>query len=151
MTYTIKDVSSITGLSIFTIRFYDKEGLLPFVSRSKSGNRIFTDTDINLIKTICCLKDTGMPIKDIKRYINYVMEGTSTIDSRKVLFQEHRNAILKKISELTDNLNLIDSKLEIYNSPDAVELISKHIQIVNDEKDSYCLLSQFAKIHEPKE
>ena len=76
LTYTIKDVAKIFGLSIYTIRFYDKEGLLPFVSRNKSGNRVFTESDVNLIKTICCLKNTGMQIKDIKKYIDFCMEGT---------------------------------------------------------------------------
>lgn len=52
-------------------------------SRNKSGIRIFTESDLKLIKIICCLKNTGMQIKDIKKYIDFSMEGASTIDSRK--------------------------------------------------------------------
>jgi len=81
--YTIKDISKILGLSIYTIRFYDKQGLLPFVSRNKSGNRAFTESDLDLFKMICCLKKTGMQIKDIKKYIDLCMKGASTIDLRK--------------------------------------------------------------------
>lgn len=134
MTYTIKDVARITGLSIFTIHFYDKEGLLPFVSRNKSGIRVFTESDINQIMTICCLKNTGMQIKDIKKYIDYCMEGTGTINSRKELFAEHRAKIISQINALHENLKLIDSKLEIYSSPNAAEIINALRRIVDDEK-----------------
>lgn len=134
MTYTIKDVAQKTGLSIFTIRFYDKEGLLPFVSRNKSGIRVFTESDINQMMTICCLKNTGMQIKDIKKYIDYCMEGASTIDARKELFVEHRNEIINQINALNENLKLIDSKLEIYSSSNAAEIINELRRIVDDEK-----------------
>ncbi len=134
MTYSIKDVAKISGLSIFTIRFYDKEGLLPFVSRNNVGIRVFTDSDINQIMTICCLKNTGMQIKDIKKYIDYCMEGAETIDFRRELFEEHRNEIIKQINALNENLKLIDSKLKIYSSPNAKEIINKQRQIVDYEK-----------------
>jgi DNA-binding transcriptional MerR regulator len=148
MTNTIKDVSEITGLSIFTIRFYDKEGLLPFVSRNKSGIRMFTESDINQIKTICCLKNTGMQIKDIKKYIDFCMEGTDTIDSRKKLLLEHRKEIINQIQALTENLKLVDSKLKIYTSPNAVEIINEQIRKVNDEKRENCLLSHYTHINQ---
>ena len=65
MTYSIKEVAEKTNLSIYTLRFYDKQGLLPFVSRNASGYRTFTEGDLHLLKTICCLKETGMKIADI--------------------------------------------------------------------------------------
>ena len=148
MTYTVKDVSKITGLSIFTIRFYDKEGLMPFVSRNQSGIRVFTESDINQIMTICCLKNTGMQIKDIKKYIDYCMEGTDTIDSRRCLFVEHRNVIINQIAALNENLKLIDSKLEIYSSPNAVEIINEHRKIVEDQKRENGLPSCYTHIHQ---
>lgn len=144
MTYTIKDVSEITGLSIFTLRFYDKEGLLPFVSRNKSGIRVFTESDISQIKTICCLKNTGMQIKDIKKYIDFSMEGAVSIDARKKLFMEHRNEIISQINALTENLKLIDSKLEVYTSPNAAKIINEQIKRVNEEKRQNCLISHYA-------
>jgi len=148
MTYTVKDVSKITGLSIFTIRFYDKEGLMPFVSRNQSGIRVFTESDINQIMTICCLKNTGMQIKDIKKYIDYCMEGTDTIDSRRGLFVEHRNVIINQIAALNENLKLIDSKLEIYSSPNAVEIINEHRKIVEDQKRENGLPSCYTHINQ---
>lgn len=147
MTYTIKDVAKKTGLSIFTLRFYDKEGLLPFVSRNKSGTRVFTESDINQILTICCLKNTGMQIKDIKRYIEYCMEGASTVDSRKELFTKHRNKIINQINTLNENLKLIDSKLEIYSSPNAAEIINELRRIVDDDKHENGLPSCYIQVN----
>jgi DNA-binding transcriptional MerR regulator len=131
----------MTGLSIFTIRFYDKEGLLPFVARNQSGIRVFTDSDIKQMKTICCLKNTGMQIKDIKKYIEFCMAGADTIESRKKLLFEHRNEVENQIRALNENLKLIDEKLEIYTSPDAVEIINGQIRRVIDEKREHGLLS----------
>lgn len=134
MTYSIGEVAKILGLSIYTIRFYDKEGLLPFVSRNKSGNREFTESDLNLFKIICCLKNTGMHIKEIKKYIELCMEGADNIDIRKELLLEHKKEILKQMNTLNENLNLIDSKIQIYASPDAVEIVNEQIKKASSEK-----------------
>lgn len=134
MIYTIKDVSKISGLSIFTIRFYNKVGLLPFVLKNNSGIRVFTESDVNLIQMICCLKNTGMKIKDIKKYIDMCMEGTDTIDSRKKMLLEHRKEILANIDALNDNLKLIDSKIESYDSRNAAQIVNAQLKKLNDEK-----------------
>ncbi|HEX9027179.1 MAG TPA: MerR family transcriptional regulator [Clostridium sp.] len=134
MTYTIKDISKMFDVSIYTIRFYDKEGLLPFVLRNKSGNRVFTESDVSLFGTICCLKNTGMQLKDIKKYIDFCMEGSSTIDERKKLLLAHQEVILNQINELNENMNLIRSKIEKYTSPDAVQIINEERKKVHEEK-----------------
>lgn len=140
MTYTIKDISEMFGISIYTIRFYDKEGLLPFVLRNKSGNRVFTESDVGLIRIICCLKNTGMQIKDIKKYINFCMDGASTIDLRKKLLSEHEEVIINQINALNENLHLIRSKIEKYESPNAFEIVSEERRKVLDEKRENNLL-----------
>jgi DNA-binding transcriptional MerR regulator len=140
LTYTIKDVAKILGLSIYTIRFYDKEGLLPFVSRNKSGNREFTESDLNLFKMICCLKKTGMQIKDIKKYIDFCMEGVGTIDLRKKLLLEHQKIIINQIDSLNENLDLIHLKIAMYESPNAVEIINEQRKKSSDEKHENNLL-----------
>ena len=134
MTYTIKDISEKFGISIYTIRFYDKEGLLPFVLRNKVGNRVFTESDVGLFGIICCLKNTGMQIKDIKKYIDFCMLGASTIDERKDLLLEHEEVIMNQIKTLNENLNLIHSKIEKYESPNAVEIINEERRLVHAEK-----------------
>jgi DNA-binding transcriptional MerR regulator len=83
MTYTISQVAKKLNVTIYTIRYYDKEGLFPFLDRTASGNRIFKEQDIEWIDLICCLKSTGMQIKDIRTLIeNCTLENAvlETID-----------------------------------------------------------------------
>lgn len=140
MTYSIKDIAEMFNISIYTIRFYDKEGLLPFVLRNKAGNRVFTESDVGLFRTICCLKDTGMQIKDIKKYIDLCMEGTETIDLRKKLLLEHEEVIINQIKNLNKNLDHIRWKVEKYGSDNAFEIISEERRMIQDEKRENNLL-----------
>jgi DNA-binding transcriptional MerR regulator len=117
--YTINEVANICNISPHTIRFYDKEGLLPFVSRNSTGNRQFSDSDLNVIKLICCLKNTGMQVKEIRRYIDLVMQGTGTSPQRKQIMIEHRKEVINQIDNLKKNLNIIDLKIALYDSEDS--------------------------------
>lgn len=65
MSYSISEVAEKLNLTVYTLRYYDKEGLMPFVERSSNGTRLFKDSDIDALKVIECLKSTGMPIKEI--------------------------------------------------------------------------------------
>ena len=67
MGYSIGQVSKKTGLGVHTLRYYEKEGLLPFVSKTSSGLRTYSDNDLGWIKMIECLKATGMPLTGIKQ------------------------------------------------------------------------------------
>ncbi|ANK62371.1 MerR family transcriptional regulator [Loigolactobacillus backii] len=134
MTYTIKEVAQKVGLSIYTLRFYDKQGLLPFVMRNAAGYRTFTDSDLSIIHTICYLKNTDMKISDIRQYIDYVMVGPATIDKRAKLLSEQRNKVLAKQKQLTESLGEIDYKLNIYNSPEAEQIIKQARAYVKNEK-----------------
>lgn len=116
MTYTIKQVAEKVNLSVHTLRYYDKEGLLPFVSRDKAGNRVFTDVDLDWLGLICCLKNTGMPIKQIGTYIQWCMQGDCSLEARRQLLIEHREAVIQQISELTRSLGAINYKIEHYNT-----------------------------------
>lgn len=129
--YTINEVANICNISPYTLRFYDKEGLLPFISRNHSGNRQFSDSDLNVIKLICCLKNTGMQVKDIKRYIDLAMQGQETSGQRKQIMIEHRKNVLNQIDDLKKNLNIIDLKIALYDTDDGSSLSSLFI-----EKDS---------------
>jgi DNA-binding transcriptional MerR regulator len=103
MRYSIKQVAAKTGLSAYTLRFYDKAGLLPFVARDASDYRAFTEGDLLLLKTICCLKDTGMAIADIRQYINLVMAGPKTAKQRATMLQQHRATVVAKQKALAEN------------------------------------------------
>lgn len=114
--YSIKDVARLCGLSAYTIRFYDKEGLLPFITRNGTGNRQFSESDLDMIRLICCLKNTGMQIKEIKRYINLFMEGDHTVPYRKQMMIDHRASILNQISELQTQMGVIEMKIAFYEA-----------------------------------
>lgn len=81
MYYSIGQVAAKTGLTVHTLRYYEKEGLLPFVRKSSSGLRMFSDNDLGWLSIIECLKETGMPLKGIKQYIDWFREGDSPCPS----------------------------------------------------------------------
>jgi len=116
MGYSIAEVAEKTHLTTHTLRFYEKEGLLPFVNRSDSGNRDFIDKDLEWLELICCLKKTGMPIKKIKEYIQLCLEGDSTLEVRRQIFLNHREEVVNGIADLQKNLEKIDCKINYYHS-----------------------------------
>ncbi len=116
MGYTISQVAEKFDLTTHTLRYYDKEGLLPFVERNKAGNREFSDNNLDWLKRICCLKNTGMPIKQIKQYIEWCLQGDETLEIRRQMYLDHRKEVLKQIDDLTANLKIIDYKLEFYET-----------------------------------
>ena len=76
MIYTVGEAAAKIGVNPSTLRYYDKEGLLPFVERSGGGIRMFKETDLEWLSTIECLKKTGMPIKEIKQFIDWCIRAT---------------------------------------------------------------------------
>lgn len=126
MIYTINQVADQFDLPAHTLRYYDKEGLLPFISRDKNGNRLFSVRDLNWVALICCLKNTGMPIKEIKQYSDWCKEGSQRFDERKNLLISHREQVLKQIEDLSKNLELIDSKIATYEDPELAKKMDAH-------------------------
>ena len=144
MSYSIKEVSQKVGLSIYTLRFYDKQGLLHFVARNDAGYREFTDGDLNLIHTICCLKETGMKISDIRQYIEFVMAGPETVDSRKNLLLSHRQEVLEKQKKIEESLQEIDYKIGMYSSEDAKKQVALEVNSAIAEKEKHGLSNPYA-------
>jgi len=114
--YSINEVASMCDITAHTLRYYDKEGLLPFVERNSAGNRTFSARDVEIVKLICCLKNTGMPIKAISKYISMLMQGEETIEARREMMINHRKEVLKQMNELKLNLNIINLKIKYYDS-----------------------------------
>ncbi len=106
----IGEISTLTGMSISTLRYYDKAGLLPNIKRDKSGIRIFSEQDIQSLKIIECLKISGMKIQDIKKFMLWCQEGDATIDKRLKLFQEQEKKLRNEIKKLNQSLDLIKYK-----------------------------------------
>ncbi len=116
MQCTIKEAAERVNLTAYTIRYYDKEGLLPFVERDDAGNRVFNDKDMEWLVLICCLKNTGMPIKKIKEYIEWCLEGDESMEIRRQILVEHRQNVLDQMGELKHNLEKINHKIDHYSS-----------------------------------
>ena len=116
MIYTVGEVAKKLNVATSTLRYYDKEGLLPFVERSSGGMRVFKDEDMSWLKIIECLKKTGMPIKDIKHFIDYCMEGDSKIDERLSIIQSQRDAVIKQMKEMQEMLDMLSFKCWYYET-----------------------------------
>ena len=105
MTYTIGEMAKKLGVAPSTLRYYDKEGLLPSVERSEGGVRIFQDADMGHLSTIKCLKRTGMSIQE-----------NETIGERMELIDRRREAVLEQIAQLQDTLHTLDYKHWFYET-----------------------------------
>ena len=116
MTYTIGDIAQKIGLTPSTLRYYDKEGLLPFVDRTESGIRRFKDSDMEWLSIIECLKYTGMSIKEIKAFIDWCMEGDASLSQRYELFLERKRETEKQIKMLQNSLDIINYKCWYYKT-----------------------------------
>ncbi|WOO36626.1 MerR family transcriptional regulator [Anaerocolumna sp. AGMB13020] len=112
--YTIKQVSAKTGLTIYTLRYYDKEGLLPLVKRTPTGIRKFSDDDIAWIGLICCLKNSGMSIEKIKEFMILCLKGEETVEPRKDILLLHKQHILEQMKELQNSLDTVNYKIDHY-------------------------------------
>ena len=105
MNYTIKKVSEMTGLSIPTIRYYDKEGLLPDLQRKESGYRVFSEQDLEAIDLIECFKESGLTIKEIRRFMSLVKQGDGTLAERLAIFQAHVARLEEKMAAVQNALD----------------------------------------------
>lgn len=115
-TYTISEVAKELNLTVYTLRYYDKEGLMPFVERTPSGNRLFKESDLSALKVIECLKATGMPIKEIKNFIDWCSEGDATLQQRYDMFLERRANVEAQMEELRKTMEVIEHKCLYYKT-----------------------------------
>lgn len=113
--YTMKEVSKQVGISYETLKYYCKEGLVPNVKRDKNNYRIFDEKNVAWLKGLQCLKKCGMSIKDMKLYMNYCLQGPSTIPERKGMLNKSKEALLNQIKEINECINFIDNKQAFYD------------------------------------
>ena len=111
--YTIGQISKMFDLPVSTLRYYDKEGLFPNMERT-SGIRKFSESEIEALHVIECLKKTGMEIKDIKQFMDWCAEGPSTYSNRKKLFEDRKKALEEQLQELEKNMAMINFKCWYY-------------------------------------
>lgn len=115
-TYTISEVAQELNLTVYTLRYYDKEGLMPFVERTPNGIRRFKESDIEALKVIECLKSTGMPIKEIKNFFDWCSEGDSTLQQRYDMFIDRKAIVEAQIEELKKTMEVIEHKCRYYKT-----------------------------------
>ena len=110
MFYTVGEVAARMGIAASALRYYDKEGLLPFVERSDGGIRVFKESDFEWLSIIECLKHTGMSIKEIKKFIDWCMEGDSTIEKRLALIRQQQSVMKERIAQMQETMKILDYK-----------------------------------------
>ena len=113
--YTIGQVSVMFSLPISTLRYYDKEGLFPNIER-QSGIRKFSENEIEALRVIECLKASGLEIKDIKQFMDWVKEGESTYEKRRDLFEARKKAVEEEIANLQKMLDMVKFKCWYYET-----------------------------------
>lgn len=116
MVYTVGEMAKRLDIPPSTLRYYDKEGLLPFVERSSGGIRMFRDSDVEWLQIIHCMKKAGMSIRDIREYIQLALQGDDTIDARLAMFRRQREAILAQMEELRQTLETVKYKCWFYET-----------------------------------
>lgn len=133
MIYTVGEMAKQLNVAASTLRYYDKEGLLPFLERSSSGTRLFNDAAVSWLKTIECLKKTGMPIKDIKHFIDSCMQGDSKINERLSIIESQRDAVIKQMNEMQEMLEMLNYKCWYYETAKEAGTCAVHDDMQTDK------------------
>lgn len=113
--YTIQEACKRTGLSAHTLRYYEKENLLPNILRSAGGFRQYTDEDMEALAMICCLKNTGMSLQKISRFMALTREGDQTLAARCEMLNKHRQTVFEKMQEMQRYLDKVTWKCNFFS------------------------------------
>ena len=131
--FRIKDVSELLGISTYTLRYYEKIGLLKFVKRDENGIREFEPNDLIVISTIIYLRKTGMPLKEIKNYLQLAENGIDTVEQRKEMFLKQKQKVREQMRVLDKSMEVINHKLNFYD-----EAAKKHsMDVCRDERKKW--------------
>lgn len=114
--YTIQQTSGLTGLSVHTLRYYERIALLAPIGRADNGHRRFSEGEVERIKLLSRMLETKMPLEDIRRYAALVAEGEASIPERGRILSTHREKIVHQLAALQETLTIIDRKLTVYQS-----------------------------------
>lgn len=119
MVYTVGEMAKLLGVTASTLRYYDKEGLLPFVERSSGGIRMFRESDIEWLRVIECMKKAGMSIKDIRQYIELALKSDDTIELRLMMFRRQKEVLQQKMAEMQHTMAMVEYKCWYYETAKA--------------------------------
>ncbi len=112
--FSIKEASERLGLAAHTIRYYEKEGLLPFIQRDQHRNRIFEQRDLDWINLMTCFRMTGMTVTALKQIVDLALQGDSTIPQRKAILEAHKLELTRRQVELDRAFDAVNQKLSTY-------------------------------------
>lgn len=126
MEYSVKQVSEKLGISVYTLHYYDKEGLLPFIKKKENGTRVFTEDDVEWVDMILALREIDMPIAKIKEYISLLVQGEVTLSQRRTLITQYREYLEYRMQAMKKCLDITSRKLNEYD---------KGVQDILDEKE----------------
>ncbi len=113
---TISEVSKKFEISVDTLRYYERIGLIPAVPRNQSGLRDYDEDSCNWIEFIKCMRRAGLPIEVLIEYVSLFREGDKTLDARKELLIEQRELLCKKIEDMNKTLERLDYKISLYQN-----------------------------------
>ncbi|WP_176584397.1 MerR family transcriptional regulator [Priestia megaterium] len=115
MEYHIKETAAKVGLPTHTLRYYEQQGLLPFIKRDENGNRIFSESDIEWLEFIICLRKTDIALLELRKIVELTQEGDGTIGLRKQIFEKHREKMMEKQRELDAAFRKVETKIDYYD------------------------------------
>ena len=110
----IGEVSQKYNLSQDTLRFYERQGLIPPVNRDSGGYRDYTEADLRWVEFIKHMRGAGLPIETLREYVSLVMQGDQTIDARKAILTEQRELLAERVKEMQRTMLILDYKIRIY-------------------------------------
>lgn len=110
----VGEAAERVGLSTYTLRWYEQEGLLGPIGRDSAGRRRYTKRDLDWLMLLTRLRRTGMPVRDMRRYAELARQGDVTLGSRRRLFEQHRDRVLARIGELEEDLRVLNYKIDVY-------------------------------------
>lgn len=114
MSYSIKEVSERFNISPYTLRYYEKEELLPPIHRTDNGVRLYSEVDLEWLQLICCMRATGMSISYIKKYVDLCHLGEDTIPERHQIILKQKEIIENEIKKYKDFLKVVNKKIKYY-------------------------------------
>ncbi|MEV6369132.1 MerR family transcriptional regulator [Micromonospora musae] len=113
-TLTVGEAAERVGLTTYTLRWYEQEGLVAPVGRDSAGRRRYTTGDVDWLFLLTRLRRTGMPVRDMRRYAELARQGDRTLGARRALFESHRARVLTRMAELEADLKVLDHKIDAY-------------------------------------
>ncbi|WP_422755369.1 MerR family transcriptional regulator [Micromonospora sp. WMMD708] len=111
---SVGEAAARVGLTTYTLRWYEQEGLVAPVGRDSAGRRRYTEVDLNWLVLLTRLRRTGMPVRDMRRYAELARQGDRTRAARRALLEAHRVRVLTRMAELEEDLTVLNYKIETY-------------------------------------